>query len=488
MPFAEAIDKLGSQSPIGAQLSSSEWSDLPVELRENAFFSANVESVRFLQNAQDSIGDFIEGNVKTLDDGQTLLATGSRAAFVDQMQKRLAAMGVQRTDGGLQDIASERRLGLIFDIKTQQAGDYGYWRQGMDPAVLNEFPASRFIRVKDVKEPRQSHEQFQDQVYLKTDPIWARVINKDFGVPWGPWGWGCGHDVEDVDRDEAQSLGLIKRGQTVAQITRANGWPLQSKFLNTNLQASAQGIEPELLAKIKNVFGNKIVNEGDVIRWAQPAELPVDLPPPPVIKPVSDAIRQFDITKASEKTFREKLGAIDSVHDDGVLPGLTVTHEVSVGSAGTYNRANDVLALRRNSVRDRELVIVHEIGHWIDWKGLPGSRFGYHSAAASEVGPLLAEWRQAVDHSQAIENIMFKPLYQQNPGYQNYLLKPRELWARSYSQYIALRSGNEKLLAQVQAIRDGKNNLMLPDAHWTDEDFSPIAEAIDKLFTELGWL
>ena len=488
MPFEEAIDKLGSQSPIGALLSSSEWADLPVELRENAFFSANVESVRFLQSAQDSLGDFIAGNVKTLDDGQTLLATGSRAAFVDQMQARLAAMGVQRGDGGIRDITSEARLKLIFDIKTQQAGDYGYWRQGMDPDVLNEFPAMRFIRVKSVKEPRLAHEGYEDQVFLKTDPIWWRVINKDFGVPWGPWGWGCGHDVEDVDRDEAQSLGLIKRGQTVAQITQANGWPNPSKFFNKNLQASANGIEPELLAKMKNVFGNKIVIDGDVIRWAQPAELPADLPPGPVTKPVSEAIRQFDITKASEKTFREMLGAIDSVHDDGVLPGLTVTHQVSVGSAGTYNRANDVLALRRNSVRDRELVIVHEIGHWIDWKGLPGSRLGYHPAAASEIGPLLAEWRQAVDHSQAIENIMFKPLYQQNPGYQNYLLKPRELWARSYSQYIALRGGNAKLLEQVRAIRDGKNPLMLPDTHWTDEDFLPIAEAIDKLFNELGWL
>lgn len=267
MPFAEAIDKLGAQSPVGAALSSSEWSDLPVELRENAFFSANVESLRFLQAAKDSLGDYLAANTKTLDDGQTLLATGSRAAFVDQMQKLLASMGVQRTDGGLRDITSQRRLGLIFDIKTQQAGDYGYWRQGMDPDVLNEFPASRFIRVKAVKEPRLTHNVYEDQVFLKTDPIWALVINHDFHVPFGPWGFGCGHDVEDVDRDEAEDLGLIKRGQTVAQVSKANGWPTQSKFLNTNLQASAHGIEPELLAKMKEVFGDRIRIEDDMIRW-----------------------------------------------------------------------------------------------------------------------------------------------------------------------------------------------------------------------------
>lgn len=267
MPFAEAIEKLGSQSPIGAALSSSEWADLPVQLRESAFFSANVENVRFLQKMQDSLGDYLAGNVKTLDDGQTLLATGSRAAFVDQMQKFLAAAGVKRTDGSIEDITSEKRLGLIFDIKTRQAADYGYWRQGMDPDVLNEFPASRFIRVQDVKEPRELHTPFQDQVYLKTDPIWALVINKDFHVPWGPWGWGCGHDVEDVDRDEAEKLGLIKRGQKVEAITQSNGWPHPKKFFNENLQASTAGIEPELLDKIKQVFVDQIVIEDDVIRW-----------------------------------------------------------------------------------------------------------------------------------------------------------------------------------------------------------------------------
>ena len=263
MPFAEAIDKLGRQSVIGAALSSAEWKELPVALRDNAFFSANVESIRFLQRAQDSIGDFLAGNVKTLDDGQTLLKTGGRAAFVDKMQKFLQGEGVVRSDGGLTDITSGRRLGLIFDTKVQQSGDYGCWRQGMDPDVLDAFPAMRFIRVKDVKEPRQSHEQYQDQVYLKTDPIWALVINADFRTPYGPWGWGCGHETEDVDRDEAESLGLVKPGDKISPA------PMLKKFgnFNSKLQASALNIEPDLLDKMKDVFGDQITIEDDLIYW-----------------------------------------------------------------------------------------------------------------------------------------------------------------------------------------------------------------------------
>lgn len=253
IPFAEAIRKLGDQRVIGSTFTSSEWQDVPLELRDNAFFSSRVESAQFLQRAQDTLGDFIAGNRQTLEDGQTMLKAGSRAAFVSQMQDFLEKNGVTRSGGGVRDLASEARLGLIFDIKTRQAQDYGYWLQGMQPDVLNEFPAMRFIRVQDVHEPRELHIPYENQVYLKTDPIWWLVINKDFGVPWGPWGWGCGHDVEDVDRDEAEILGLIKPGEQLAL------GPLK-KFtsLNHTLQASTKTMDDDLVQKLLNEFGDRV--------------------------------------------------------------------------------------------------------------------------------------------------------------------------------------------------------------------------------------
>ena len=260
--FQEAVDKIGVKSPIGAALSSSEWSDVPVALRERAMFSANVENVRFLQRAQDALGDFLTANKVTLPDGQTMLATGGRAAFVQQLREFALAEGMGPLDeesaGTLKDITSERRLGLIFDTQTRQAGDYGWWRQGMDSAVLNEFPAQRFIRVIDVKEPRTSHVQYENQVFLKTDPVWALRINQDFHVPWGPWAWGCGHDVEDVDRSEAEQLGLLQPGQRLEP---------DRKNFNENLQASVRGLIPALLDFLKGAFGDKIAIEGDSIFW-----------------------------------------------------------------------------------------------------------------------------------------------------------------------------------------------------------------------------
>ena len=231
---------------VGSPMKSSEWNDVPAELRARAFFSSQVEDLRFLQRGRDAITDFLASNRNE----NGTLKTGSRADFVKQMQDFLGANGVERTTGDLQDIASESRLSLIFNVNTRQAEDYGYWKSGMNTDILNEFPAQRFIRVREVMEPRLSHEQFENQVFLKTDPIWWRVINHDFGVPWGPWGWGCGHDVEDVDRDEAEELGLIEPRQLLTPDPR---WDF-----NIGAQASAKFLDEDLIAKLLQVFGDKI--------------------------------------------------------------------------------------------------------------------------------------------------------------------------------------------------------------------------------------
>lgn len=237
---------------------------MPVALRERAFFSSRVESVRFLQRARYGISDFLEGNRETLPDGQTVLKTGSRQQFVKDMQDFAIAHGMgpdPKDKGTIKDITSDKRLGLIFDTQTRQAHDYGNFRQGMDADVLNEFPAQRFIRVADVKEPRDWHAQFEDGVWLKTDLDAWRRINRDFGVPWGPFGWGCQHDVEDVDRDEAERLGLVKRSEAVE--------PVKIDF-NSDLKASTSRLDSELLSELRDAIGAdqvEIDEEEQVIRW-----------------------------------------------------------------------------------------------------------------------------------------------------------------------------------------------------------------------------
>lgn len=262
MPFVDAAEKLGGKSVIGSKLLSREWADVPVGLRERAFWSATVENVRFLQRGRDAIGEFLLGTrekvVSPTGKESMALATGSRADFVKQMQAFLEAEGVVRTTGGIKDIASERRLGLIFDTNARAAQDYGAWKQGQDPDVLDAFPAQRFIRVVEVTTARDEHEDEEGQVRLKSDLEFWRSINRDFGVPWGPWGWGCGHDVEDVSRDEAEVLGLLKPGEAVR--------PVEQEF-NEALKASVTNLDPDLQGLLKEQFGDQVMIKDGAAWW-----------------------------------------------------------------------------------------------------------------------------------------------------------------------------------------------------------------------------
>ena len=133
----------------------------------------------------------------------------SRADFVYEMQKLAKETGlgnvlppgedmsrdmITRT----KDIASESRLNLIFDTQTQQAQSYGYYKQGQDPAILDAYPAQRFIRAEQRKEPRPLHQRNRNEVRRKDDmEFWLRMNDQSIGglgVPFGPWGFNSGMD------------------------------------------------------------------------------------------------------------------------------------------------------------------------------------------------------------------------------------------------------------------------------------------------------
>ena len=82
----------------------------------------------------------------------------------------------------------------------------------------------------------------------------------DFGVPWAPFGWGCQHDVEDVDRDEAERLGLVKPGERLTP---------PEKTLNDELKGSTRGLDPDLLAHVRKELGDQVeFDDGEqVMRW-----------------------------------------------------------------------------------------------------------------------------------------------------------------------------------------------------------------------------
>lgn len=515
IPFEEAIKKLGGKTAIRSGFTASEWGDLPVALRERAFFSSRVESARFLGRGQAALTNWLAGARETITrpDGTTTtaLAMGSRQQFVAEMQRLALAEGMgplrPGDKGTIADITSQRRLELIFDTQVRQAHDYGNWLQGQDPDVLNEFPAQRFVRVLDVTEPRQWHTQFEDEVRLKTDiGYWSR-INQDFGVPWGPWGWGCGHDVDDVDRAEAEAAGLIPQGQQLEPAI---------EDLNKRLQASTKGLPDELVQKLRDEFGDQIQIDGDTMRWtgasqplpappAPPTPSPSPVPSPaaptsPALAPtthplLAPPIRNRPVSKAAVLSMTHKklrkqvsraLELIDRAHDDGQLSAMPIT-KLPRGKkhCGDYARGGGGIRVR-STAECPVWTTAHECGHWLDNKGFGIAK--HDLDMPSSWAPELEKWRKAVMGSGAVGKLIaWNPIGIKRLKHRHYLLQPHEIWARSYAQWVAIRAKDPEMLAHLRRIRDGKA-MHLVDSQWTDDDFAPIAAAIDDLFTQLGWI
>jgi hypothetical protein len=481
-PFTEAIDKIGSKTPIGSQLNSSQWGAVPVQLRERAFFSATVENVRFLQRGRDAITDFLSSARETLPDGRTAIKTGSRSEFVKIMREFALAEGMGPLDpddvGTIKDITSERRLGLIFDTQTRQAYSYGSWQQGNDPDVLDEFPAQRLVRVQDVKEPRQHHTIFEGVPALKSDlNFWLR-INQDFGVPWGPWGWGCGHDVEDVDRAESEALGLIAPGQPVDSP--------ESGF-NDHLESSVQGLDNDLLQFLKTSFGDQINITGDSVQWG-PQKPSAPEQTEPQTKRAIDVSNALNLRVAghTKNAVQSSMAAIDSVHSDGKLPKITVA-ENSSHSYGYFQAYPSKNGWRSSHIGIRgtgahpELTTAHEVGHFLDLAGI-----GEQGTFASEIGKspisnvmkLASETTNITQLKQSLTG-----LTGDERKHVEYLLKPVEIWARAYAQYVAEKSSSKTMQAQLD--ESIKNEGL---KQWTHDAFKPIKVAIDESFKQMGWI
>jgi len=357
--FADAVRKLDRRSVIGARLNSSEWSDVPVALRDRAFFSSMVESVRFLQRAKDALGSFLKSATEQTPGGPAL-QTGSRADFVKQMQDFLKAEGITRTSGDIKDLAGERRLALIFDTQVRQASEFGQWRQGMDPDVLDLFPAQRFIRVVDVKEPRTAHLDFEGQVYLKTDPIWS-TINQDFGVPWGPWGWGCGHDVEDVDRSEAEELGLLEKDAPVSRTAERD--------FNARLEAGLTGLDDDLVSFLKERLGNLVEISGRTVKWsgrpkARSKRDQGAAGPAPAREPRAQAVFERLATHAARLGFHKTIAAAIRSLPPALADKMTFTLKTTQSGA-YYRRSEKTVYLNDNPSRwgSQPSSLYHEIGH-----------------------------------------------------------------------------------------------------------------------------
>lgn len=311
-PLTDVIDKLDAKTPIGSAMRTAEWERVPQGLRDGAFFSAGVTHTQFLARQQQAVTDIIARAKETNAAGESMWKM-DRGQFVKQLRQMGEALGVQHPtgrEGGIKerditDPLSIARLNLVVNTQLELAYGYGQYVTAMDEDVLQEWPAWELVRITPRKAPRDWDKRWLEaaeavgwagvsreawsqgrKIALKTSPIWIKLSR--FGNPHMPLDFNSGMGVEEVDRDTAESLGLMSMSmnealqdfatlkfQTAAQLKagrgRFNMAPESQqpglKAFQEGLEASVKDVPPAMRKQLKSIFKDQIEIEGDIIRW-----------------------------------------------------------------------------------------------------------------------------------------------------------------------------------------------------------------------------
>lgn len=171
------------------------------------------------------------------------------------------------------------------------------------------------------------------------------------------------------------------------------------------------------------------------------------------------------------------------------LPTVSVeSAALRTGENGIYRGGRSVLQLNPKGPSPR-LTFVHEVGHYLDHRLLGASTRNLESRMLTE--EVTREWLAAVQGTDAYKTLAGMlddmTLPRDVADHVRYLLQPAELWGRSYAQYVAVKSGDEVMAAEIAAYMDSLD-AWTAARQWATTDFEPVTAAIDAVLRAKGVL
>jgi hypothetical protein len=277
VPFEEAADYAARKVALPSTLSSAELRALGPDLFRRALVSARVDNAKILGALQSQID-------AALNDAGNL--PEARLAI----QRALAEAGYQAPEGKegtISDLATRKRQDLMLRTNLDTARGFGQALISNDADLLDGFPAWELVRDEQRDVPRGSDEKSLGwerrwlqaaqasgdgragaalanngrMVALKSSPIWGMLGSlweDSLGNPYPPFAFNSGMGVEEVDREDAESLGLLTRGQEVAAAKLPG--------VNENFELELPAVSRGLLDALLESFGADVTVANNVLR------------------------------------------------------------------------------------------------------------------------------------------------------------------------------------------------------------------------------
>jgi hypothetical protein len=242
LSLSEAVKALLARDLMPTDLDTEGLRALDAALRASSFFSAQTTNEYLLQLYKDRI----EGILHPVPAAGEATTQFSPAYIRRDLKDFLASIGYQPEPGQrgtLQDLSADPRINLVIKTNVDLAQGQGWWMQGQNGAILDEFPAQELFRAEErakkrawLERWRQAGAQTGDaigtgwtitpeerMIALKDHAVWnwigsSELFDDALDVIWPPFAFNSGMWVRDVDRAGAEAAGLMQPGDAAPQI------------------------------------------------------------------------------------------------------------------------------------------------------------------------------------------------------------------------------------------------------------------------------
>lgn len=227
--FAEAIKSRKVKKLLPTAASSAQLQALEPSIRERAMFMARVNHAGMVAKTDRMIA-------AALGDGVDAINPATARA---ELKLHLKSIGYDPENpptgfepakpGSLRDLSSDGRLNLVLDTNLKMAHGYGQFAKANDPDILDAYPCQELYRLESRKEERAWRERWVQaggklygasarMIATKDGPVWTAI--SAFGLPYPPFDYNSGMWVEEIDRAEAEALGVVKPSTIVEPQSR----------------------------------------------------------------------------------------------------------------------------------------------------------------------------------------------------------------------------------------------------------------------------
>lgn len=244
MPFESALQSLARRGVLPTNLKSGELRQLGAAFHRQNFVSAQTLLTDLLDGYKTRVETILNPLTVTRADGsqaQEGLDVATARTQIRELQASLGYAPEADQAGTITDLSSDARINLVLRTNTQLAQGAGNFLRANDPELLDLWPAQELYRL----EPRDKHRDWEQRwtlaaqvardpgalaalgnhgrmAALKSSGIWQELgdgaggYEDTLGNPYPPFAFNSGMWTREVERDEAEALGLLT-ADTVVQ-------------------------------------------------------------------------------------------------------------------------------------------------------------------------------------------------------------------------------------------------------------------------------